>query len=313
MKKLLIAGSDNTVGSNIALTLSEHFQVITCSTSPTFQIDGCQAETLTRTSRDSIQSIIANHHPDWIIHCGIAGEWSWDQTSPDLSPDMIDEIRWWSQATEQQDIDFTLISSDSVFTGPWMFHEEDSHGLSETNHANIARSIEREALAWNENCLVVRTNAFGWTPGNIKDGAMEQLQLILERGHLDQIHCQRHATPILATELAECLESAVAEKLVGIYHIAGAERVNPIQFARRFSELFDLNWPLRMTGGASDQNPQASYGHGETSLMTKKIRKALCVPMPTLTESLDRLREQQFNGYCDRMNAGSEAAHRKVA
>lgn len=314
MNTLLIAGSDCTVGANIALTLSDKYNVVAVSFSQPQDLDGCQNETLARPTNSSVQQLIDEHQPDWILHCGVAGEWTWDQSGDIASATLIDEVRWWSQICEKEDIDFTLMSSDAVFTGPWMFHEEDSDGQCDSQHAQTIRAIEREARAWNPDTLVVRTTAFGWTPESLGEGCIEQIQQLFESGQIHKLHSMRHATPILATELAEIVVKAVEEGLTGIYHVAGAERINPVQFGRRFSELFDMTWPISVAASQFDNGSRSNtYGNGETSLLTKKIRMALCLPMPTITESLTRLREQQFNGFRDRLNAGATNVHRKVA
>ena len=91
----------------------------------------------------------------------------------------------------------------------------------------------------------MRTHAFGWQPGH-KSGWIESLLTKLERGFETELDCTRYASPILASNLTEIIAAAWTVGLSGIYHIAGAERVNPVQFASRLAQQFHLPIPLTM-------------------------------------------------------------------
>jgi dTDP-4-dehydrorhamnose reductase len=71
--------------------------------------------------------------------------------------------------------------------------------------------------------------------------------------------------------------------------------VNPLQFVQRLAERFDLPW-LSIQRGEAPQERVEGFGLGECSLQTKRLRKALCVAMPMLSEGLDRLAAQDANG-----------------
>ena len=165
-------------------------------------------------------------------------------------------------------------------------------------------------LAAHSEALIIRTNAFGWSPTG--EGLIESLFQQIE-GHriVDQDHI-RHATPILASDLADIIERAVAEELTGIYHVAGAERVSPMAFAQRLADQFDLPWLASRRETSLSERP-AGFGAGESSLQTKKIRKALCVAMPMIAEGLDRLSRQQVDGHRDALHPLTHAELSRAA
>jgi dTDP-4-dehydrorhamnose reductase len=184
-----------------------------------------------------------------------------------------------------------MISSDAIFTVPWIFHDEESLAICRTPEATAVRDAEQLVRDACPAALVVRTNAFGWSP--TAGGWIEDLLAGIEERRMLDCDCIRHATPILATDLAEIVDRAWQEELTGVFHIAGAERISPMQFAQRLADQFDLPWLTLRREQTLVELPQG-FGAGETSLQTKKIRKALCVAMPMLSEGLARLRDQRL-------------------
>jgi dTDP-4-dehydrorhamnose reductase len=196
-------------------------------------------------------------------------------------------------------VQFTHISSDAIFTGPWMFHDEECPSRCASPQAAVVAAIEQAVRETCPEALIVRTNAFGWSPAGAAGWIESELAAISSRRvlGLDSI---RHSTPILATDLAKILQRAWEDDICGTFHIAGAERVNPAKFFQRLADRFGLPWLSIRESMVLEGRPQG-FGEGECSLQTKKVRKALCLAMPILSESLDGLLQQYEQGYCDRI------------
>jgi dTDP-4-dehydrorhamnose reductase len=219
----------------------------------------------------------------------------------------------WAAAARARECHFTFLSSDAVFTGPWMFHDEQSDVFCPSAAAQHLRRAEQVVAEQYPTALIVRSNAFGWSPSATSRGWIDQILSDLDRRSLQGYDYIRHATPILATDLADILLRAIDEQLGGLFHVAGAERVNPLQFAQRLADHFELPWlSVRRAEDTLDASA-AGFGAGETSLQTKKIRKALCVAMPMLSEGLTRLRAQQVSGFSEQLGPDTPVAIRQSA
>ena len=72
----------------------------------------------------------------------------------------------WIDAAHEAGCRLTLISSDAIFTGPWMFHAENSHSLCTSTEASLLKQIEQHAADKSADALIVRTHAIGWQPGS---------------------------------------------------------------------------------------------------------------------------------------------------
>ena len=308
MSTILVVGIDSTVGANIASHLAERHSVCGLSGNGRVEIEGCQTGPV-RTA--SPAEHIHEQQPDWVLYCGPESVSCWEPAAVDgLGESSVETAAAWAAAA-QSDCQFTFISSDAAFTGPWIFHDEESLAVCRSSAAGFLRAAEQRVREACPSSLIVRTNAFGWSPSGGAGWVESLLQRIESRRNVDS-DCVRHATPILATDLADILERACQEELSGVYHVAGAERISPLQFAQRLADQFDLPWLNVRREQSLTERPEG-FGAGETSLQTKKVRKALCVAMPMLSEGLARLQAQQINGFRDRFAQTGSRAAAKVA
>ena len=310
MDKVLIAGIETVVGGNLAAGLAQQSPVTGVTLGEATQIAGIHLEPQAASSAEAVRQIIQKVRPARVVLCGSAARSGWDGSVLPGEAD-LEQAAWWSDAVRDAGVQLTLISSDAIFTGPWMFHAENSHSVCPSPPAQAARDIEARVLANCPDALIVRTHAFGWQPGE-KPGWIESLLTRLERGFDTDLDCTRYASPILATDLTEIISGAWTVGLSGTYHIAGAERVNPVQFASRLAEQFHLPIPLTMAKESLIGRP-SGFGCGETSLQTRKIRRALGVSMPLLGEGLQRLFQQHVEGDRGRLSGRPNLPTSRVA
>ena len=313
METILVAGVESIVGANLAASLSDRRRVVglTLHTQAPVSVAGCETRPGPAEQSEAIRQCVAALRPARIVYCGPAA-WSCWQTAgaPAVGAQSIEAAAHWARAAAEFGCPLTLVSSDAVFTGPWMFHTETSDSHCPSPQATTIRTIEQRVAEICPSALIVRTSAYGWSP-LAGGGWIERLLGELESGTAGPFDYVRHGTPILATDLVEILVRAWDEGLDGVYHIAGGERANPCRFVAQLADEFDLQAPLRPR--AESLTDRASgFGCGETSLHTKKIRLALCVAMPTLAEGLRRLREQSENGWRDKLS-GAPLVHDRVA
>lgn len=296
METLLIAGLDTLVGINLAAHLAERYQVVGVCLNEPASLAGCHSGFCPSQEENDVREWVESIRPDHLVYCGPSAYSTWDNTA-NARPDVDDvEIAGrWAAAAHEYGARLTVISTDGVFTGPWVYHEEDSTCHCDSRAARSARRIEKAAAVRCPDALIVRTNAFGWSHA---DGWIERTLAALEDGTAGPFDFLRHATPILATHFAEILAASWGAKLGGIYHICGAERTNPNQFVIRLADEFGLQAPRAVNGNQTLDRPRG-FGCGESALHTTKIRKALGIAMPTIADALQRLREQKRDGYAD--------------
>jgi dTDP-4-dehydrorhamnose reductase len=317
VETIVIAGIGSAVGANLAASLSDRFRVVGLSFSTPVSIEGCETACCPRDDEIAVNEWLESVKPQWILYCGAAADSTWQidqqiQAQPSLGKLDVHSARIWAKAARESNSRLTVISSDTVFTGPWMFHKENSTCLCDSLPARTIQIIEQITSQLCPGTLVVRTNAYGWMPESTGPGWLETVLEELNLGTAGPFDFLSHATPILASDLGDILCQAYGQKLEGVYHIAGSERVNSNQFVERLADEFGLPAPQPVEGNTLMERP-TGFGRGEMSLHTSRIRKALGIAMPALTDGLQRLREQKHNGYCDRLVSEGQIVEGQVA
>lgn len=312
MDKLVIAGVDSVLGANLAATLSSRFNVVGLSFHSEVTIDGCETAPCDADDPQTIAGWVESEQPQWLVYCGPAAESTWNGRSN--LPGEFQALQWarpWARAAAERDCAFTVISSDAVFTGPWMFHDEDATSFCQSRAAQTIRTIERELAEIYPRTLIARTNVFGWSP-------LPQLPNFVDRivsgitTQGDRLDCVRHATPILATDLAEVLSLAYAAGLEGLYHMGGAERISPYRFGALLSTAFECVCPApEQTTALVDRRNE--FGAGETSLQSRRLRNALGISLPLIHEGIAKLQEQVRDGLLERIGADRSSIRELVA
>ncbi len=296
---ILVVGAETVVGANLSTQLADRYDIFAASLGGRLDLAGCRVLPETG-ARLSVERTVAEVCPQTVILCGPAARSSWETSAlKSLKSESFDGMRSWAAAAAAAGSRVVLMSSDAVFTGPWMFHDEDGESHCPTPAASAIRALEAEIVDLADDSLIVRTNAYGWSPSSTT-GWLETTLALIEARRPIQLDPVRHATPILATDLAEIVEKMLLENLSGVYHVAGAERISPMGFAQRLAGQFNLPWIPARKPSIQTETP-AGFGAGECSLQTRKVRRDLCIPMPLLSESLERLESQQINGHREKL------------
>ncbi|MEM1063424.1 MAG: hypothetical protein AAGJ97_13955, partial [Planctomycetota bacterium] len=229
METLLILGSETVVGANAAA----HWR-----TSGAAEVVDASLAGFAAVGLDKARAVIDDAEADRVVLCNPASESAW--SSPDVTAAAVDDFRVWVRATRDAGLPLTFISSDAALTGPRLFHREDSDAFCDSAEAGRVREMEElVARVMPETGLVLRTHAFGFAPAG--DGPVES---ILDGGDVAALLRQcdpfAHATPILATDLADVILRAHEEGLSGLLHAGGAERVCQSELTRAIAAAFDV-------------------------------------------------------------------------
>ncbi len=307
MERLLVTGVDTAVGSNLALRLADRFDVLGLYDRQA--IESAYLRTAAaKQGRAAVEDLLREWKPAWVIHCTALSAGSWDDVPMDaLTEDAARTAQWLSMLTAKLPARLTVISSDVVYAGPRMFHEEACEPTGASPWAQAVLAVER-ALQGTQ-ALIVRTHAYGWSPAGGIPGFAERAHASLSGGVVVPADGLRHATPILATDLADLLARAYELRLQGLYHLAGAERTSPFRFVRELAAASGLSAGCRW---AADPAEAVAAAHLETSLNSKRARRALQCATPLQRDGLNRFAEQACNGWRDRWRTADRSAARQL-
>ncbi len=302
MDSVLIIGVEGAVGAGLASVLQQGHQVVGLTNRTGINIAGCRTVDVKSHAPASIQQHIQAERPDWIIFCGAASRSSWNCDAVHNAAINDSHAIEWARAAATSDIEFCMISSDAVFTGPWMLHKEDDEHCCETPQAEHLRQIESAVLDAHDNALIVRTNAFGWSPDAESPEFAETMLESLDGGLPLELDFLRYSSPILTTDLGMMLLKAHAEQLRGVLHISSSERINPFQFAERLAEFADLSRP-DFPEQTILETPITGFGKGETTLDCSLAAELLGVRMPLIDDGIGQFIRQAEDGLLDTLRS----------
>jgi dTDP-4-dehydrorhamnose reductase len=292
VERLLITGVDRPLGANLARVLADRCDVLGLYRDFAVECDGLQTAYWPGGDPLSLRNHWQQWQPHWMIHCGPLAESSWDRPLLGTAHDESGLVAALVELTAGSATRLTVVSSDLVFTGPRLFHEETASPTSITADALQARVVEQTLSR--TSALVVRTHAYGWSPVPTYAGFAQRTHDALVSGHFPAADGLRHATPLFAGDLAELLWRAFELRLHGLYHLAGAERTSPYRFACELANLLGQPVPRPECSARLSDAPE---WHEETSLNSKRARRALEMSTPLLREGLQRFVESGLSDW----------------
>lgn len=310
METMLVVGVETVAGANLAVEFAKTHRVIGLASVPGIRLAGCDVQTLHAHDTATVKSWLQQTRPQRIIFCGQAAQACWDEEAAPAIDDSA--ATTWATISAAHNISFTMLSSDAIFTGPWLSHfEDDDEHYCPTPRAQQIRAVEESVFTADPNALIVRTHVFGLSPLAQCPSLAERLIRQLERHDELSIDSLRHASPILATDLATLLSHCFDGEVCGLLHIAGGERTNPYLFAELLAEAAELprpnyDWIEELT------DPLIGFGCSESTLNCSQARDLLESPMPLLIEGVNRLIAQYRNGHVEKLR-GQPAPASKAA
>lgn len=258
MTRTLIVGIDTVAGRSLAEQLSRRSEVRGLWFSKPEFLDGCPGA---RVSPKSLNQETAS--ADVIVFCGGAAKSSWDADFGDFSH----EQNWLNQCLNaiEHDQRFAYISSDAVFSGPWLFHDDTSTSLA-TNR--LAKTILKyESLVCKlTNTLIVRTNVLGTESGSFVADSVATVR----REQQLTLNASTFATPIDAESFGMALASCLNHGATGFFNIASAERTTPFHWTMSLAKEMNLSSehirPAVANGKASEQSMRCGRLRNECQL-----------------------------------------------
>jgi dTDP-4-dehydrorhamnose reductase len=242
---------------------------------------------LTRDQLDLLDSAAVEREfvkdkPLLVIHCAAVSTVAAAHKNPDLARRVNADATAFL-AGLAADIPFVFFSTDLVFDGrKGNYAENDAvnplHVYGETKLA------AEQIVLRNPRHTVVRTSLNGGTSRAGNRGFNEDLRLAWQAGRTMNLFTDEFRCPIPAVETARAVWELASQNQVGLFHVAGAEKLSRWQIG----QLLAARWPQLnpKTTPASAKNFPGPPRALDTSLNIAKIQQVLSTPLPGLGEWL---------------------------
>lgn len=269
-----ITGAGGLIGNYLVQTAPQF--------APSWRVRGLTRAQLDLLHFDAVRREFRADKPKLVIHCAALSRSPVCQANPELARRLnVDVTALLAQLAA--DIPFVFYSSDLVFDGLAGNYDETAPINPPGVYAQTKVEAERVVLA-NPRHIVIRTtlNAGTSPPG---DRAFnEQMRLAWQRGETLKLFTDEYRSPIPAVMTARATWELVKWNQVGLFHIAGSERLSRYEIGK----LIATRWPQLNPKfvAASQKDYQGGPRSPDTSLNCAKAQKFLSFPLPKFSEWL---------------------------
>ena len=269
MNRILIVGIDTVAGRSLADKLSGTCDLAGLWFRTPTVLPGCTATRINKTALSEHAATATT-----VVFCGAASQSSWNRTFGNFGP----EEKWLTpclQAVKTSGSRMVFVSSDAVFSGPWVFHDDNSVAHSEESSAEQLRRFESQVQGL-KHSLIVRTNIVDGK------GMVQDALRAVEKGRSVSVDAGTYATPVTQNAFASSLVDCLTAGMTGYVNIAGAERTSPFQLVTLLATSLECD-THRIVAKFDTERPV------ERSLRCQRLRHELKQLPSLLKDTLEHL------------------------
>lgn len=236
----------------------------------------------------SLQQVFETVRPSVVIHTASSG--SVDEAERDpagVGAVNVSGTQAVGRSCARWNSRFVFISSNAVFDGRHPPYDEEAPLQSVNRYG--ALKIEAERWIWQNgppDALVIRPLLlYGWPLAGGRENVVTRWLQRLEAGQSVEAAQDIYSMPLYVGQCAQAIWAAVVGDQSGIYHLAGADRVNLADFARATARAFDVEERL-VVPVPSRRFVGLALRPADTSFVTTKMERELDVRPMGIAEGL---------------------------
>lgn len=294
MKKIFFIGGTGLLALNWAaycygkfkVILGTNKKLIKPSFASTISLSGIQ-------SGSSLQSIIGKIEPDIVINTAAITNIEYCEMYPENAYES--NVNLASQvaiACNKLDIPLVHVSTDHLFSGLDAYSAEEKQPSPINVYSKTKAIAEEQVGSECSNSIIVRTNFFGIGTSyrrSFTDQIISELAKNDSFWGFDDVFF----TPILASDLAECVHQLIENKRYGVYNVSSNNRISKFEFALLVARLFGYSESLVKPCKIEERSNLVNRPR-DMSLSNCKVSATLKRDLGTAEDGLRRLRDQ-FN------------------
>jgi dTDP-4-dehydrorhamnose reductase len=283
--KLLIVGGSGLLGTNTAIQLRDHYEVVLALHNRMITIPGTDSVKIDFSDKKDLEISLANINPDVILNAAAVANVEQCEASPqrayEVNVELPKALAEYSSSARSR---LVHMSTDQLFDGRDNLYNEE-HPCSPLNvYAVTKKRAENEVLMRDSSALVIRTNFFGWGPGyrmSFSDWILEQLKTRKNNTLFTDVYF----TPILVDSLITVMEELWNTDLNGVWNVCGSERISKFQFGRLLAKVFHQDVNLLTEGHLAGRTDLVRRPL-DMSLDNTKLLRNTCRKLPSLQQQM---------------------------
>jgi dTDP-4-dehydrorhamnose reductase len=240
MKKLLVTGASGFLGWNICNLAKKEWCIYGTVFSHSAAIDLVNIARIDLTDFKEIKKMFREIRPDAVIHTAAAADPNYCQTHKEETHKInVDASIHLAGLCADLDIPYVFISTDLVFDGlKAPYHEEDP--VAPVNiYAEQKVLAEEGILKQYPKAAICRTALMYGTGSPVSGSFLQPMLMAMRDGKDVRLFVDEFRNPISAQSAVQGLFIAL-QKVKGIIHLGGRERISRYDFGRLTMEIFGI-------------------------------------------------------------------------
>jgi len=292
---VFFTGGSGLLALNWAMEIQSHYSVTLGLHERKINLRGMKTLEANLASPAEVLRALDTVQPDIVVHAAGVTNVETCESNPRLAEEV--NVRCAANVARgcaTRGVRLVHVSTDHLFAGVAAGADESWTVEPQNVYARTKAQAELEVLQTLPSALVVRTNFFGWGPSyrrSFSDSIIAALRADRELLLFQDVFF----TPILIAALAGAVHDLLDRKAVGIFHVAGDDRISKHDFGLAVARYFQLDARLIKAGSIRDQ-PGLVRRPLDMSLSNRKLRALLGRGAGGIADHLTRLREQEDLG-----------------
>ncbi len=252
MRKVLITGAAGMLGSKMIKCITNDSNYKVFGTGRTnIQLPGnyIQADLL---NDDETEKLLQYVQPDIIIHCAANINLNDCELNADKAHKIHVNVSAKLASFKPSVCRLIYISTDSVFDGLRGNYTEEDNPQPLNIYAATKLEGEQVVLRNNPNCLIIRTNIYGFNAQKKSNSLFEWAYENLSAGNIITGFSDVLFNPLYTGQLGDVIFNSIQKNITGILNAGCAEKVSKYNFLLEIAEIFGFDKSL-IKDGSSDQ------------------------------------------------------------
>ena len=287
MKKLLVTGASGFLGWNLCHLAKANWEVYGTYFSHAVTIYNTTLYKIDLTDFAELKQLFDRLNPDAVIHTAAASKPNFCQTNRELAYAInVDAAVNIARLCSDRHLPCAFTSTDLVFDGKNPLYKEDDP-VCPINHYGEQKAIAEQKISeiYPKMALCRMPLMFG-VPSPVSPSSLQGLVSDLEAGKEVNLFTDEYRTPASGRSASQGLLLAV-EKVQGILHLGGRERISRYDFGLLVADILNLPTENIKPGKQTDVEMVASRSP-DTSLDSSKAFALGYQPL-SLREELTRI------------------------
>jgi len=292
-RKLLVTGAQGFVAGSVLAQAGPEWEVHGISRSePARPPQRIRWHTCDMLQKERCAELFQAIKPDAVIHTAAVADIDFGESNRELAKQVnVEMTRILASLANESGCRFVFCSTDTVFDGEHAPYHEDDQPVPVNFYARTKVEAEKIVRGLEIQTVIARLSLVVGLPllgaGN---SLLARMLAAFKDSRLVTVPEREVRTPVDVITVGLSLLELAAGNQEGIFHIAGNDRLNRVEIARRIATQFGFDSKLIMP-----QEPEAMRGRAirprDVSLDNAKARAHLKTPMRSFDEGLSLVRE----------------------